>query len=109
MGRNFLKDILVYVEYNGQNGIFIHCVGDCIKGTGCVVYEVKDSMRKDDIKVEELNLTPLFVTSKAYTALHSLLEASKKLGIEKLEEAFNIIMDKVSEGKFLEWDSTNAG
>ncbi|MCY0860598.1 MAG: hypothetical protein OWQ54_09235 [Sulfolobaceae archaeon] len=102
VGRNFLKDVLINVE--GAKWIFIHCVGDCIKGTGCVVYSVESKLEKGEVNVEELNLTPLFVTTRATTALHSLLEASKRLGIKRLEEAYNTVMDMVNEGKFLEWE-----
>jgi|UniRef100_A0A0F2LP81 hypothetical protein len=102
VGRNFLKDVLVYVEQD--KGIFVHCVGDCFKGTGCVVYEAKGNLSKEEVAVEELGLSPLFPTRKASTALLSLLEASRVLGLKQLEVAYGFILDKVNEGALMDLD-----
>jgi hypothetical protein len=67
-----------------------------------VVYEAKGNPSKRKVAVEELGLSSLFLNRRASTALLSLLEASRVLGLKQLEVAYGFILNKVNEGALMD-------
>ncbi len=98
---NLFSDVLVI---NENKGFYVHCMKHCIKGTGCVLYEISftndipDNISQEYI--QKLELKPVYITKKALISINTLREASSTLKLQILNIASDKILEKMNEGLF---------